>query len=267
MLDASGIIHVEGNRFLVAEDEIDILRYFVLNKDKRTFSATGRIDLGHDESDFESLAYDLDSQRYYCIGSHGQDYSKRLLGFQLEESEVSHITELHFDAQHLINEDVDIEALSTWGSKLFIGYRRPSLNKFAVAVLFDANSGAQLLTTFNLSGRTFRDIVRIDENNYLILAGPKKGKDYKTFPSCIFWWNGDVFSPEVIRCQVDLNGFRAEGIAIRICDDKSIDVLIGSDESKTELAECFRLLYFNVIDVPALINRNNRTIELQVKFK
>lgn len=264
MLDASGIKHVESNRFPVAEDEIDILRYFVLDKEKRTFSATDKIDIGHDESDFESLAFDPGSQRYYCISNHGEDYSKQLLGF-LDKSEISNISDLHFDAQHLIDDDVDIDPLSTWGSKLFIGYRRPSLNKFAVAVLFDANSGAQLLTSFNLSGRTFWDIVRIDDSNYLILAGPEKGKDYKTLPSCIFWWNGDVFSPKVIQCQVDLNGFRAEGIAIRICDDNSFDVLIGSDESKTELAECFRLLYFNAADIPALFGRANKAVELKVE--
>ena len=264
MLDASGIIHIEGDRYLVAEDEIDMLRYFTLDKVQLTFTAGAEIDFGHDESDFESLAYDSSAERYYCIGSHGEDYSRRLLSFKLDASDASHITEMHFDAQRLIADDVDIEALSVWGSQLLIGYRRPSLNGFALAVVFDINSGAQVLTSFNLAGRTLRDMVRIDKDNYLMLAGPEKGKDYDTLPSCVFWWNGDIFSPQLIQCQVNLKGFRAEGIATCICEDGSIDVLIGSDESKTTSASCFRMLHFNVADMQQLMNEAHKADELKV---
>lgn len=266
MLDASGIIHVDGDRFLVAEDEIDILRYFVLDKEGLTFKVAGTIDFGKDESDFESLAFDPRTQRYYCIGSHGEDYSQRLLGFELVDKEVRNKTEIDFDARHLIKEDVDIEGLSVWGHHLLIAYRKPSRDRLALVLLLDVESGAQLLTSFNLAGRTFRDIVRMDDKNYLILAGPEHGKDYETLPSCIFWWNGDIFSPQLIQCNVDLHDFRAEGIALRLCDDESIDVLIGSDESKIKGAVCFRMMFLNSADISGLINGVNKPVELQVEI-
>jgi len=58
MLDASGIIHVKGDRFLVAEDERDVLRFFNLNTHSLTFTANGdTVDLGRNESDFESILH------------------------------------------------------------------------------------------------------------------------------------------------------------------------------------------------------------------
>jgi hypothetical protein len=265
MLDASGMIHIQGDRFLVAEDELDVLRYFVLDRQKLTFSATTEvIHFGHRESDFESLAFDPREQRYYCIGSHGEDYSERLLSFELAGSEASKLRVIRFDARHLVNEDVDIEGLSVWGTHLFMGYRRPSRNSTALAVLFDIKSGAQLLTSFDLAGRTFRDVVRIDDENYLILAGPQQGRDYDSLPSRIFWWNGDIFLPQLKQCDVELDKFRAEGIATRICSDGSLEVLIGSDESKTKSAKCFRLMYLNVPAIANLKQERINPLELKV---
>jgi hypothetical protein len=267
MLDASGIIHVEANRYLVAEDEADILRYFVLDKQNHTLTATSEtIDLGRHESDFESIAFDSKNQRYYCIGSHGEDYSQRLVSFQLIENTIDSIVELSYDAQLLINEKVDIEALSIWGSHLLIGYRKPNRSKLALVVLYDTETGKQMLTGFDLAGRTFRDWVRIDDQNYLILAGPERGKDYSKLPSCIFWWNGDVFSPDLKMCDISLKGFRAEGIATRQNNDGSIDVLISSDESKVKSAKHFRTLYIEESSISSLLDGAKKPEELSIIF-
>ena len=267
MLDASGIIHVEADRFLVVEDEVDILRYFVLDKQKHTFTATNEtIDLGRHESDFESIAFDSKSQRYYCIGSHGEDYSQRLVSFQLTENIVDNVVELSFDAQLLIRDKVDIEALSIWGSHLLIGYRKPDRSKLALFVIYDIESGNQMLTGFDLAGRTFRDWVRIDDENYLILAGPARGKDYSKLPSCIFWWNGDVFSPDLKLCEISLKGFRAEGIATRQNNNGSIDVLISSDESKVKSAKHFRMFYIKESSIPSLLGGAKKPEELSIIF-
>lgn len=265
MLDASGIIHIQDDLFLVAEDEKDILRFFKLNAGQQTFVATGKVvDFGEQESDFEALAYDPDKQRYYCIGSHGQDYSKRLVSFQLSNQAVTSAEELVFDSELFIDEPIDIEALSVWQSKLFIGLRRPSRKKQALAVLFDPEHNSQLLTLFNLQGRTFRDMVRIDDANYLILAGPQRGKDYKKLPPIIIWWNGDLFNPQLEPCQVNLDGFRAEGIAVRQHATGNLDILLGSDESKIKKAKGFRMLLCQANDLAELKQVSLPTHELSV---
>ncbi|MCP3849537.1 MAG: hypothetical protein GY694_04770 [Gammaproteobacteria bacterium] len=265
MLDASGIIHIKGDRFLVAEDETDILRYFKLDNQKLTFKATKKtLVFGHNESDFESLAFDPTSQHYYCTGSHGEDYSKRLLSFKLKNNTASKIRKIPFNAQQLISKNVDIEALSVVHTQLFMGYRKPSHKKLALAVLFDIKTGSQKVIRFDLAGRTFRDIVRIDDKNYLILGGPQKGKDYDIFPSRIFWWDGNINAPKIKLCRVNLNGFRAEGIAVRKGLNDSLDILIGSDESKKKSAKKFRILLLNAPNIPNLIKGTIKPEKLKV---
>ena len=150
MLDASGIIHVDADRFLVAEDETDILRYFSLDMSSGVFEATGEtINLGNRESDFESLAYSHSEDHYYCIGSHDRDHTQRLWRFQKDGSNAESIS---FDAGRLLD-DVNIESLTVWQSKLLVGYRSPSRNGLALAIVFDTSSKTQLLASFDLEGR------------------------------------------------------------------------------------------------------------------
>lgn len=266
MLDASGIIHVEGDRFLVAEDEIDVLRFFDFDREELRFIARGQLEFGHHESDFESLAYDPVFRRYYCIGSHGADYSQRLLGFGLKGLDAVEAAEIHFDANRLAGKKVDIEALSIHDSRLFIGFRRPMRRNRALAVVFDMDSGAQVMTSFDLAGRSFRDIVRLDDANYLILAGPEKGGDYENLPSVIFWWNGSLFTPELRSCGVDLSGFRAEGIAVCHLMGGALEVFVGSDESKIPDAECFRLMYLQADNLQGLLNGRTAPAELVIEM-
>jgi len=266
MLDASGLIHIDGARFLVAEDETDVLRFFSFNSDGLIFTAGGRIEFGRSESDFESLAYDPGSRRYYCIGSHSADYSQRLLGFGLNGLDAVNVAEISFDANRLAGKKVDIEALSVHDSRLFIGFRRPMRSNRALAVMFDINSGAQVMTSFDLAGRSFRDVVRIDDTNYLILAGPEKGGDYEDLPSSVFWWNGSLFTPEIRSCGVDLRGFRAEGVAVRQLANGPLEVFVGSDESKIPGARCFRLLYLQGDDVQGVLGGRVEQVELDVEL-
>ena len=268
MLDASGILYIENNTFLVAEDETDILRYFYLDTEKHTFTATQQtIILGENESDFESLAYDTEIQRYFCIGSHGAEYSKRLVSFQTgSEGQATDVYEIDFDAKHLVSGKIDIEALTVWNAQLLIGYRKPHDRKKALAILFDPENNTQLLCKFDLAGRTFRDMVRIADKSYLILAGPEKGKEDNKYPSCIFWWNGDIFKPGLKLCEIDLSGYCAEGIAVRVQSDNSLDILIGSDESKTKSAKVFRMLCLSVSGIDELFNVAKKPVELTVSL-
>ena len=264
MLDASGIIHIDGDRFLVAEDETDILRYFSLDMTGGVFEATGEtIDLGRQESDFESLAYDRSEDCYYCIGSHHQDYSRRLWRFNKDGSNAEIIS---FNAEHLLD-DVNIESLSVWKNKLLIGYRSPSRNGLALAVVFDTNSKAQLLTSFDLEGRVFRDMVCINDDNYLILAGPERGKHYKKQPPRLYWWNGDLFNPELGLVDLDISDYRTEGIATRLDDDGQITVLVGTDESAIKKQKRFQMLYCRAQGIDELLQETHQLTALTVKLK
>jgi hypothetical protein len=267
MLDASGIIHVREDLYLVAEDELDVLRFFQLDLENGSFNATGDvIDFGQEESDFESLAYDPVRQRFYCIGSHGYSYSKRLVAFQLDRDSNVSSFEIDFDAKQFFDDDVDVEALSVWNSRLFIGYRRPTRKDTAIVVIFDVDCGSQVLTCFDLGGRSFRDIVRIDDDNYLILAGPERGKHYRKLPPRVFWWNGDIHCPKLAQCDIDLGGFRAEGIAAKVHHDTSIEILIGSDESKIKEAGEFRMRYYRAGNLSAITDSHLKTVELSVSL-
>ncbi|MET0116891.1 MAG: hypothetical protein ABW090_05660 [Sedimenticola sp.] len=267
MLDASGIIHVEDNLFLVAEDELDSLRFFELDVINRSFTSTGdEIVFGAGESDFESLAYDASTESFFCIGSHGEDYSQRLVRFQLQDNKMVGLAEINFDAEQLLDEPVNIEGLSVWNGQLLVGYRSPNRSKRAVAVIYNLESQAQTMTSFNLERRTIRDMVRVDRQDYLILAGPERGKDYEKYAPRIYWWNGDIFYPELQVCHVELKDFRAEGIAIRKHVNGAIDLLVGSDESKTKAADRFRLLYLQADNIQSLINDKHAMDELEVVF-
>jgi hypothetical protein len=263
MLDASGIVHVEDDLYLVAEDEVDVLRYFVLDSDNRIFKANGEvINLGENESDFESLAYDPLSQRYFCIGSHGQDFSQKLISFQHGyDDEVT----IPFEANRLVD-GANIESLTVWKSHLLMGYRSPSRNDLALAVVYDTKSDAQLMASFDLGKRVFRDMTRINDTNYLILAGPERGKHYEKLPSRIYWWNGELFSPQLQLIDLDLNGFRAEGIAVRLYENNNIEVLIGSDESRSKRPNSFRMLYVHTSGIQDLLENSQRSIELSVQL-
>lgn len=267
MLDASGIVHIQDDLFLIAEDESDILRIFRLDATQGKLAATGQeLDFGSRESDFESLAYDPLNQRFYCTGSYSSDYSQRLVSFRLAGNKASGQIELSYNAHHLIPDEVDIEALATWQSSLIMGYRKPMYNGRALAVVYNLENKTQLLTSFDLAGRTFRDISRIDDNNYLILAGPEKGKHYKKFSPLIFWWDGDIFSPKIQQCNINLDGYRAEGIATRKNPDNSLDVLIGTDESKINNADIFQMLHIKVDSLNELKSQIVSAINLQISL-
>ncbi|NNJ92718.1 MAG: hypothetical protein HKP55_13665 [Gammaproteobacteria bacterium] len=265
MLDASGIVHIQDDLFLAAEDETDILRFFKLDDKAGILKATEEIlHFGSKESDFESMAFDPHTRNFYCTGSFSSDYSQRLISFQLSDNKVIDKTELNYNARQLIPADVDIEAMTTWQSSLFMGYRKPSYNDKALAVIFNPDNNTYLLTNFDLGGRTFRDITRINDNNYLILAGPEKGKHYDLLPPRIFWWNGNIFSPELKQCEINLDGYRAEGIADRMNSDGSIDVLIGTDESKIKNADCFQVLLLKYKNLNEIISADPESLLLKV---
>lgn len=263
MLDASGIVHISDNRYLIAEDELDILRYFTLDVDNLSFHASGEeVHLGHDESDFESLAYDRESHTVYCIGSHSNDISQNLMSFRPDGKG---ITVIPFQADRVLN-DVNIESLTIWNSHLLMGYRSPRYNKLAIALIFVPETGAQVLVDFDLGGRVFRDMTRIDDGNFLILAGPQKGKHYKKLPSRLYWWNGDLFNPKVVPIDLNLDGIRAEGVAARQYADKSVEVLIGTDESRVKNSRNFRMLYFHVSNIDEILSSRYRYKELVVQI-
>lgn len=267
MLDASGLIHVDKNYFLVAEDEIDQLRIFEFSPETHSFSATDiLLDFGAQESDFESIAYDPAAEKYYCIGSYSADYSRLLMSFQLQDLKVSNVEKIPFEPEILLQRPINIESLSVVQDGLFIGYRSPSFSEKAIATIYNPTSGAQLITLFDLENRVFRDMVRIDNNNYLILAGPEKGKHYNKYPSKVYWWNGELFSPRLETCLIDLVDFRAESICVRENESGCIDVLVGSDESKIKQAKQFRMLYFSVINLPQLFNEKQKGVELTVRL-
>ena len=261
MLDASGMVHVQGDLFLVAEDELDHLRFFEFSAQKGTFRDTGQLlDFGAQESDFESIAYNPQKDTYYCIGSHSESYSKVLLRFRLRDFKPIDVETLEFDPAWLVGSSVNIEALSIYQDSLFIGLRSPSIDDRAAAIIFNASSGAQLLTAFDLDQRVFRDMVCIDASNYLILAGPEYGRDYPDRPALVFQWNGNLLNPALQQLAIDLEGFRAESICTRSTADDRIDILIGSDESKVKQALRFRMRHASAHNLGGIIGDSNELL-------
>lgn len=267
MLDASGIVHFRDDLYLVAEDETDRIRLFELSLPARRFAATGRVlDFGSQESDFESLAFDPRAASYYAIGSHSADYSQRLLAFELDGDMIRHATDLRFAADHLVDGEINIEALTVVEGRLLAGYRSPARGGRALAVLFDPASGDQLLLDFDLQGRVCRDLARIDETNYLVLAGPEHGSDYDRRPPRLFWWNGQLFPRALRECAVDLRGIRAEGLGCHLHADGHLDLLVGSDESKVEGADRFRLFHLGLARIEQLWDRERVPDEFEVRL-
>lgn len=265
MLDASGLIHVQEDLFLVAEDELDHLRFFEFSSSNGTFRYTGQLlDFGAQESDFEPIAYLPRQNSYYCIGSHSTDYAKMLLRFRLRDQQPVDIETLEFDPEWLVGSNVNIEALSVYHDSLFIGLRSPSFGDKAAAIIFNPASGAQLLTAFDLDQRVFRDMVCIDPDNYLILGGPERGRDYPACTALVFWWNGNLLNPEVKPLAIDLNDFRAESICACRPADGRIDILIGSDESKVNRANQFHMRHTASPDLDGLFAESVATRELKV---
>lgn len=273
MLDASGIIHVKDNIFLVAEDERDQLRFFEYIPGKQSFQFTGdTIDFGDNESDFESLAYNSQTDTYYCIGSHSASYSKRLISFKLSADRLPGVTERKQNSETIpftpfvINpESVNIESLSVYHNALFIGLRSPSFNDKAGAIIFNPQRYEQIIATFDLYGRTFRDMVRIDDANYLILAGPEKGKDYSRQPPLIIWWNGDLLEQKLKVLNLDISQCRAESICINT--EETLEIFIGTDESKIPNSKGFRMFRSEAFNMSALLNDKLPLCELTVKLE
>ena len=267
MLDVSGIIHVRDNCFLATEDESDRLRLFELDSLSGTFTQLApTIELGHSESDFESLAFNASTHSYYCIGSHGADYSRRLVRFQLSGQVARSISEIPFDAGQLVDGRINIEALSVWQDRLLVGYRSPNRKGDALLAVLDPESGGQLLTRIDLDGQTFRDMDRIDPHNYLILAGPERGKHYRKHPSRIIWWDGSLLAPKLVACPVDLSGVRAEGLAVRSNPAGGLDILVCTDESRVKSARHFRTLHLHVASLEALLEAPPQPVELAIQL-
>jgi len=265
MLDASGLIHVSGDEFLVADDELDRLRFFKLSTDDLRFEYTGKfIDFGLQESDFESIAYDINTDTYFVIGSYSEKATEKLLRFKIIRGDKFEDEYIPFEPTNIMKKNVNIEALTVYQGALMMGLRSPKIHRKAAAIIFNPDKGMYLLARFDLDKRIFRDITQIDEQNYLILAGPQKGHDYKVTPSRIYWWNGDLVSPKIKKCRIKLKGYRAEGICTRVNMDGAVEVLVGTDESMTRQAEKFRMLYGSFPNIDDLIKEMTKLKELEV---
>ncbi len=256
---------VADGRCLVAEDERDCLRAFAFDSQQGSLRATGQtLDFGARESDFESLAFDENDGWYYCVGSHGEKYSRRLIRFRIDGNTHSEPQTIHWRADALVRGHIDIEALTVCEGGVLLGFRSPMRKQHALAVWLNPESGVQLLGRFDLGGRSFRDLCRIDDANYLILAGPQQGKHYSRLPSRVIWWNGSLKAPHLHVCPLDLQGVRAEGIAARRNTQGMLDVLIGTDESKVAGARQFRAFHIACKDVDELRTRSRVPRELAV---
>lgn len=265
MLDASGLIHVSGDEFLAAEDEVDRLRFFKLSTDDLHFEYTGRfIDFGCKESDFESIAYDINTDTYFVIGSYSKPGTERLLRFKIKEDDKVEAEDISFEPANIMKKNINIEALTVYQGGLLMGLRSPKISGKAAAIIFNPDKGTYLLARFDLGKRIFRDITKIDEQNYLILAGPKKGRDYKVTPPRIYWWDGNLVSPKVEKSRIKLRGCQAEGICTRVNEDGAIEVLVGTDESRTRQAKKFKMLYGSFQNIDDLVKEKTKLKKLEV---
>jgi len=266
MMDASGLVHVDGDEFLVAEDESDCLRFFRLCLAGFRFEDTGRVlHLSDVESDLESLAHDRNSNTLYAIGSHLRRRHEKLLRCQLQGGDLAApVQSLPFKPSVFIDGSVNIEALSIYRESLLIGLRSPKIDGKAAAIVFNPGSDTYVLALFDLRKRVFRDCARIDDRNYLILAGPRRGRDYARRPPLLFWWNGDLTSPRLLECRVDISGYRAEGLCVRTDPSGRIEILVGADESKNPDAEAFRACYASADSIEELWSRDVHARELTV---
>ena len=269
MQDASGLIHVEGSLFLVAEDSSDLVRFFYLNTDDPNnlrFQSTGQyLNLGTgaaSNSDFESLA--RIGHSFFVIGSYNAPKRKKLLRFQIDGTSLkAPPKKLTFDpTSSLETKKIDIEALTAFRQDtLIVGFRKPLLKGKAPAIFFHPGTLKKDIFYFDLRKRVFRDWVRIDDDHFIILAGPEKGNKPRRR---IYLWNGHLDDLRPQKCKIDLGNFRGEGICIRQgISDASLEILIGSDESSGSGGN-FKLGYVRVDNIMELLKKENELVKVRV---
>lgn len=284
MLDASGLIHVTDNLFLVAEDNQDCLRFFRLDfsdSNDPSFRNTGQsfcLDNGQKQnSDFESMARLGDV--FYVIGGYNRKERNRLLSFQLNgwELTTSPLTIPFKPSSFFRRRKRDVEALTSYGTEqLLVGFRKPlDRQGRAQALIVNTNDGGIQSNSplrFDLQQRGFRDWVQVDANNHLILAGPKRRLGQSSRK--IYLWDSNNIEADIrpTKCNIDLGNFRAEGICVRKNED-GLEILISSDESKP--AEklknndkiTFKLRYIKVSNITDLTQGRHpllQTVEVDV---
>jgi len=274
MQDASGLIHVEGDLFLVSEDNSDSLRFFQLstiNQDNIRFRSTGeKLELGEGRtgnSDFESLAgiEDRTGRRYYATSSYKKPRRSKLLCFRTNGTALAASPDtVAFDpTSDLQGQKVDVEALTSYRQdKLLVGFRKPACHGKALAIFFNVATSEKCIRFFDLRQRVFRDCVRIDDNNFLFLAGPESGGRPRR---AIYLWNGRLDAMRPKKCRIDLGNLRAESICVRLGsrDQGSLEILIGTDESSSNSGK-FKLRYVKVNNVRELLEQENRLRKVTV---
>ena len=274
MQDASGLIHVEGDLFLVAEDNSDSLSIFQLStidQDNIRFRATGqKLDLGEGltgNSDFESLAGidDRTGRRYYVTGSYKKPRGSRLLCFRTNGTALASPPDaVSFEPMSdFKGQKIDIEALTSYREGiLLVGFRKPTCHGRALAMFFDVATSEKCVRNFDLRQRVFRDCVRIDDSNFLFLAGPESGESPRRQ---IYLWNGRLDAMRPKKCRIDLGNYRAESICVRngSAGQGSLEILIGTDESRSKSGK-FQLGYVKVNSVRELVEQENRLRKVTV---
>jgi len=124
---------------------------------------------------------------------------------KLREIVAADSTLKRFVDRRLENNGVSIEGVAVLGSRLFAGFRGPSLENgrtpvlsVSVNALFDDGSPEARLHMLPLGeGRGARDLAPF-ENGLLVLAGPSGEGDG---PYSVYWWDG---SGESIRLLADI---------------------------------------------------------------
>ncbi|MBU1418084.1 MAG: hypothetical protein KKD01_17310 [Proteobacteria bacterium] len=271
MQDASGLIHVERNLFLVAEDNSDLIRFFELNTDDQgnpCFQSTGQNlnpgDGAASNSDFESLARIGDL--FFVIGSYNAPERRKLLRFQMNGTALTAPPEtISFDlAAIFLQEEIDIESLCAFRQDtLMVGFRKPLLQGKAPAIFFNTDTLETDIRYFDLRQRAFRDCVRIADDSFLILAGPEKGNKPRRR---IYLWNGTFDDVRPQKCMIGLGNLRGEGICVRQGQGlglDSLEILIGTDESSGSGGD-FKMGYVKVNNVKELLENEIRLIDVRV---
>lgn len=144
-----------------------------------------------------------------------------------------------------------------------VGFRKPLLQGQAPAIFLHTDTLQKDLRYVDLQQRAFRDCVRIDDDNFLILAGPEKG----TKPlRQIYLWNGHIDDVRPKKCRIDLGNLRCESICVRQgLEGDSLEILIGTDENSSSGGN-FQLGYVKVNNILELLEKENivRDIRLSV---
>jgi len=243
--------------------------FFSLNTDDQDnlrFQAIGQdLDLGGrtaGNSDFESLARIGDS--FFVIGSYNAPERKKLLRFQVNGTTLTvPPLSISFDpAVHFPREEIDIEALSAFRQHiLLVGFRKLLLQGNAPAIFLHTETLERDIRYFDLRQRAFRDCVPINDDNFLILAGPVSGKKPQRR---IYSWNGDLDDVRPQKCRIDLGDLRGEGICVRPGPgDDSLEILIGTDESRGSGGN-FELATLKVKNILELLEKRNKLKNVRV---